>query len=110
MTDHAKLRQLAENATQDTWSLQIEEVGDVHDADILIYAGPFEFGGGCDPEQTIHDAEFIAAANPVTVLALLDELRDAKATGSADGYITGRDDLATEQSFPTPNPYREDPR
>ena len=66
---------------------------------------------------TRQDALFIAAANPATVLALLDAAaeRDALAAAWDEGHQAGHEDARAVQSTypePTPNPYRAegDPR
>lgn len=86
MTDHAELRRLAKAATPGPWTLYVPE----------DYQGPEELPGygvecaegraivwgALEPEtgcQFDRDAEFIAAANPKTVLALLDEIDRLKA-------------------------------
>ncbi len=86
MTDHAELRRLAEAATPGPWTLYVPE----------DYQGPEELPGygvecaegraivwgALEPEtgcQFDRDAEFIAAANPNTILALLDEIDQLKA-------------------------------
>ena len=86
MTDYTKLRELAQAATDGPWV--IEWAGDIeHDEDrglpvaILhpidvarqVYIVDDENGNALN----VSNAEFIAAANPTVVLALLDELRDA---------------------------------
>ncbi|MFW4586569.1 ead/Ea22-like family protein [Pseudomonas aeruginosa] len=86
MTDHAELRRLAKAATPGPWILYVPE----------DYQGPEELPGygvecaegraivwgALEPEtgcQFDRDAEFIAAANPNTILALLDEIDRLKA-------------------------------
>ncbi|HFH2861800.1 TPA: ead/Ea22-like family protein [Pseudomonas aeruginosa] len=81
MTDHAELRRLAKAATPGPWILYVPE----------DYQGPEELPGygvecaegraivwgALEPEtgcQFDRDAEFIAAANPQAILALLDEI------------------------------------
>ena len=66
---------------------------------------------------TRQDALFIAAANPATVLALLDAAaeRDRLAAAWDEGHQAGHEDARAVQSTypePTPNPYRAegDPR
>ncbi|WP_225030409.1 ead/Ea22-like family protein [Pseudomonas aeruginosa] len=65
MTDHAELRRLAEVATPGEW-----RTGDGDDSlPDCVLSGEFvvcEHAGG--------DVDYIAAANPKTVLALLDEI------------------------------------
>ncbi|EOI1407343.1 ead/Ea22-like family protein [Pseudomonas aeruginosa] len=90
MTDHAELRRLAEAATPGPWTLYVPE----------DYQGPEELPGygvecaegraivwgALEPEtgcQFDRDAEFIAAANPNTILALLDEIDQLKAENCA---------------------------
>ncbi len=81
MSDHAELRRLAEAATPGPWTLYVPE--DYQGPDELpgygvecaegraIVWGALEPETGC---QFDRDAEFIAAANPNTILALLDEI------------------------------------
>lgn len=86
MTGHAELRRLAKAATPGPWTLYVPE----------DYQGPEELPGygvecaegraivwgALEPEtgcQFDRDAEFIAAANPKAILALLDEIDRLKA-------------------------------
>ncbi|MFU2841872.1 ead/Ea22-like family protein [Pseudomonas aeruginosa] len=81
MTDHAELRRLAKAATPGPWTLYVPE--DYQGPDELpgygvecaegraIVWGALEPETGC---QFDRDAEFIAAANPQAILALLDEI------------------------------------
>lgn len=81
MSDHAELRRLAKAATPGPWTLYVPE----------DYQGPEELPGygvecaegraivwgALEPEtgcQFDRDAEFIAAANPQAILAMLDEI------------------------------------
>ncbi|HDQ4479369.1 TPA: ead/Ea22-like family protein [Pseudomonas aeruginosa] len=90
MTDHAELRRLAKAATPGPWTLYVPE----------DYQGPEELPGygvecaegraivwgALEPEtgcQFDRDAEFIAAANPKAILALLDEIDRLKAENEA---------------------------
>ncbi len=72
MTDHAELRRLSEVATPGEW-----RTGDGDDSlPDCVLSGEFvvcEHAGG--------DVDYIAAANPKTVLALLDEIDGIKASG-----------------------------
>lgn len=74
MTDHAELRRLAEAATPGEW-----RTGDGDDSlPDCVLSGEFvvcEHAGG--------DVDYIAAANPKTVLALLDEIDRLKAENEA---------------------------
>ncbi|HCF2412887.1 TPA: ead/Ea22-like family protein [Pseudomonas aeruginosa] len=90
MTDHAELRRLAKAATPGPWTLYVPE----------DYQGPEELPGygvecaegraivwgALEPEtgcQFDRDAEFIATANPKTILAMLDEIDRLKAENEA---------------------------
>ncbi len=70
--DRAKLRTLAEAATPGPWI-----PGDDEDSDMVL-VGPAAFDDiVTNPVVSLHseaNAVFIAAANPTTILALLDEL------------------------------------
>ncbi len=74
MTDHAELRRLAKAATPGEW-----RTGDGDDSlPDCVLSGEFvvcEHAGG--------DVDYIAAANPKTVLALLDEIDRLKAENEA---------------------------
>ncbi|MCS8058021.1 ead/Ea22-like family protein [Pseudomonas aeruginosa] len=85
MTDHAELRRVAEAATPGPWSCNRHWA---------IVGGPtLEFTNGAAQQQIAmacwqswmheeelrNNAEFIAAANPKNVLALLDEIDRLKA-------------------------------
>lgn len=87
MTDYAELRKLAENATPGPWAWEDEDYmgcGQVYvDFDApdgvagVSIAGPT---GDCYPRSGYspkEDMQFIAALNPKTVLALLNELESA---------------------------------
>ncbi|HBO7092379.1 TPA: ead/Ea22-like family protein [Pseudomonas aeruginosa] len=89
MTDHAELRRVAEAATPGPWSCNRHWA---------IVGGPIlEFTNGAAQQQIAmacgqswmrddelrNNAEFIAAANPKTVLALLDEIDRLKAENEA---------------------------
>ncbi|MFG8158697.1 ead/Ea22-like family protein [Pseudomonas aeruginosa] len=87
MTDHAELRRLAEAATPGPWSCNRHWA---------IVGGPtLEFTNGAAQQQIAmacwqswmreeelrNNAAFMAAANPKTILALLDEIDGMKASG-----------------------------
>lgn len=79
--DKAKLKALAEAATPGTWERSDgNEVSVSHDGDEAFWcweeAGPAQVHGG--GAQAVADADFIAAANPAAVLALLAELDSAQ--------------------------------
>lgn len=88
MTDHAELRRLAEAATPGEWSAVWEEGDDTAWPNLfpIIQAENGETvigneGFYSDLEQDKANAQFCAAANPKTVLALLDEIDGMKASG-----------------------------
>ncbi|HEJ5107306.1 TPA: ead/Ea22-like family protein [Pseudomonas aeruginosa] len=89
MTDHAELRRVAKAATPGPWSCNRHWA---------IVGGPtLEFTNGAAQQQIAmacgqswmheeelrNNAEFIATANPKTVLALLDEIDRLKAENEA---------------------------
>lgn len=81
MTDHAKLRRLAKAATPGEWHAVWEEGDDAAWANLfpVIYAEGGETvigneGFYSDLDQDKANAQFCAAANPKTLLALLDEI------------------------------------
>lgn len=123
MTDHDRLRRLAENATPGEWVakqhetmtgksvLGPREAGDLFRGPVVLMEPIFW------DERSAANAEFIAAWNPETALNLLDELRDAKAKlqeAKAEGYERAVRD-ARQYALPSvglvaigmQNPYRE---
>ncbi|HBO7092591.1 TPA: hypothetical protein L4847_006945 [Pseudomonas aeruginosa] len=86
MTDHAKLRRLAKAATPGEWHAVWEEGDDAAWANLfpIIQAENGEIVVGnegfySDLERDKANAQFCAAANPRTVLDLLDEIDRLKA-------------------------------
>lgn len=100
MSDHTELRQLAEVATPGPWDAECND----GEGEVQVNAGTarteWHEGGWGTParswrttdrildrddlwddefEQVANDAEFIAAANPATILALLDEVESLRA-------------------------------
>ncbi len=70
--DHAKLRELAQAATSAPWGVEVDGHGGTH------VTRRFDFFGLqreiVAEDVTSEDAEYIAAASPDVVLALLDEI------------------------------------
>lgn len=70
--DKRALREAAEKATKGEWAVEFDDEiyssdGVNHEQIAMVFS-----------ENEVRDAAFIAAANPITVLALLDELEKAK--------------------------------
>lgn len=92
MTNHDKLRELAQAATPGPWWT---------DATCDVYAGR----GSCEDLAVAYgvfggrprDAEFIAAANPTAILALLDGLQAAKADAWEEGVRIATDHATLKQ-------------
>ena len=89
MIDHGHLRRLAEAATPGPWAWDQHRVptlnGQAGDPDLYVYetavieaehSGECGCRSACELELNVADADakFIAAADPTTVLALLDEI------------------------------------
>ncbi|HCU2049277.1 TPA: ead/Ea22-like family protein [Pseudomonas aeruginosa] len=90
MTDHTELRRLAKAATPGEWSAVWEEGDDTAWSNLfpIIQAENGETvigneGFYSDLEQDKANAKFCAAANPKTILALLDEIGRLKAENEA---------------------------
>ncbi len=86
MTDHAELRRLAKAATPGEWYAVWEEGDDTAWPNLfpIVQAENGETvigneGFYSDLEQDKANAQFCAAANPKTILALLDEIDGLKA-------------------------------
>ncbi|MFU2763945.1 ead/Ea22-like family protein [Pseudomonas aeruginosa] len=85
MTEHAELRRLAKAATPGEWRVQTgcswRRIGtDNGDGDVLRPC-THPHDGWPDIEAPVENLEYIAAANPKTILALLDEIDGMKASG-----------------------------
>lgn len=82
--DKQALRKAAEKATPGPWEMEQENIW-FTDADgytkHLMYA---QQGDGVDDKQDHYNTAFIAAANPATVLTLLDEVEAAEHTAAVD--------------------------
>lgn len=87
MTDHAELRRLAEAATPGPWRVQTgcswRRIGtDSGDGDVLRPC-THPHDGWPDIAAPVENLEYIAAANPKTTIALLDEIDRLKAENEA---------------------------
>ena len=109
MTDNTELKRLAEAATAGPWSMCgeadgsqgfeiIQDIWNEHGThtgkDVVVY----EWSDESDPLGVIHraDAEFIAAANPVAVLALIADSNrlESEAVYAAAGFNAAREEIA----------------
>lgn len=72
MSELSKLRDLALNATPGPWDFCATS------ANYFYVSGPTETGNHADAYYAERDAAYIAAADPTTILALLDENRDLR--------------------------------
>lgn len=72
VTSYAKLRELAENATDGEWQVSSSGAEDGYRAVIAVWED--DDMHITDDGVPDYDAEFIAAANPRTVIGLLDEI------------------------------------
>lgn len=103
MIDTTKLRELAQKATPGPWEVVYCDIGrhEICDGNFNAdheHIGSFVVMADDDAESPFpiiceHDAEYIAAANPATVLALLDEidrLRAIKAAARNLAKVKGR--------------------
>lgn len=87
MTDHAELRRLAKAATPGPWRVQTgcswRRIGtDNGDGDVLRPC-THPHDGWPDIAAPVENLEYIAEANPKTILALLDEIDQLKAENEA---------------------------
>ncbi|HBO2146485.1 TPA: ead/Ea22-like family protein [Pseudomonas aeruginosa] len=86
MTDHAKLRRLAKAATPGPW-VSTESAESEHEQWVMTADQQWSIcathSGIEGAECAQGNAEFIAAANPKTILALLDEIGGLKAENCA---------------------------
>lgn len=87
MTDHAELRRIAKAATPGEWRVQTgcswRRIGtDNGDGDVLRPC-THPHDGWPDIEAPVENLEYIAAASPKTILALLDEIDGIKAENEA---------------------------
>jgi hypothetical protein len=111
MADHQRLRELAQKATPGPWELDALEN---REHGLFINDDHPEAGTlGCASNQVAgfmveRNAEFIAAADPATILALLDELANAYARGARETYEWILARQHGEQWDEPKNPYREE--
>lgn len=92
MTDLKKLREMAEKATPGPWKCAggiyvysgDTMVADNNDETALVRARGV--GGGMSREQQEANVEFVSAANPETVLALIDRIEKLKYVAEVYGY------------------------
>ncbi|MFB4959694.1 ead/Ea22-like family protein, partial [Enterobacter hormaechei subsp. xiangfangensis] len=82
--DKQQLREAAEKATKGQWAVEFDD--EVYSTDgvnneqiAMVFS-----------ENEVRDAAFIAAANPATVLALLDELEALKLANAAQDDHTNQ--------------------
>lgn len=109
MTDNTELKRLAEAATAGPWSMCgeadgsqgfeiVQDIWNEHGThtgmDVVVYEWSYE----SDPLGVIHraDAEFIAAANPVAVLALIADSNrlESEAVYAAAGFNAACEEIA----------------
>lgn len=83
MTDYTELRKLVEAATQGPWFAAGPSYGGTmpryYNAVVVKTDDPLGDDDICRDTMTSEDALYIAAANPVTILFLLDRLEKAEA-------------------------------
>ena len=84
--DTQQLRELAQKATPGPWTYFPYPKYKEHHVSLPIDGSGMTmplFPDGCQTSRQREDAEFIAAANPATVLALLDEIDRLRTIESA---------------------------
>lgn len=72
--DKCALREVAEKATQGPWEMEQENIWFTDEDGYTKHLAYVEQGDDVDDKQDHYNTAYIAAANPATVLALLDEL------------------------------------
>lgn len=78
------LREVAERATQGPWEMEQENIWFTDEDGYTKHLAYVEQGDDVDDKQDHYNTAYIAAANPATMLALLDELEKEK--GYANTY------------------------
>ncbi|ENC2740402.1 ead/Ea22-like family protein [Salmonella enterica subsp. enterica serovar Bareilly] len=76
--DKRALREVAERATQGPWEMEQENIWFTDEDGYTKHLAYVEQGDDVDDKQDHYNTAYIAAANPATMLALLDELKTAK--------------------------------
>ncbi|MBX5689011.1 ead/Ea22-like family protein [Pseudomonas aeruginosa] len=83
MTDHSELRRLAKAATPGPWRVQTgcswRRIGTDHGDGDVLRPCTHPHDGWPDIAAPVENLEYIAAANPKAILALLDEIDRLKA-------------------------------
>ncbi|ECI3890455.1 ead/Ea22-like family protein [Salmonella enterica subsp. enterica serovar Enteritidis] len=82
--DKRALREVAERATQGPWEMEQENIWFTDEDGYTKHLAYVEQGDDVDDKQDHYNTAYIAAANPATMLALLDELEKEK--GYANTY------------------------
>ncbi|EBW3052161.1 ead/Ea22-like family protein [Salmonella enterica subsp. enterica serovar Newport] len=76
--DKRALREVAERATQGPWEMEQENIWFTDEDGYTKHLAYVEQGDDVDDKQDHYNTAYIAAANPATMLALLDELEHYK--------------------------------
>ncbi|EIT7309340.1 ead/Ea22-like family protein, partial [Salmonella enterica] len=71
--DKRALREVAERATQGPWEMEQENIWFTDEDGYTKHLAYVEQGDDVDDKQDHYNTAYIAAANPATMLALLDE-------------------------------------
>ncbi|EAR6708257.1 ead/Ea22-like family protein [Salmonella enterica] len=82
--DKRALREVAERATQGPWEMEQENIWFTDEDGYTKHLAYVEQGDDVDDKQDHYNTAYIAAANPATMLALLDELDIAQHTAAVD--------------------------
>ncbi|EMA3754886.1 ead/Ea22-like family protein [Salmonella enterica] len=81
--DKRALREVAEKATQGPWEMEQENIWFTDEDGYTKHLAYVEQGDDVDDKQDHYNTAYIAAANPATMLALLDELDSTNGYASA---------------------------
>ncbi|MGG5949399.1 ead/Ea22-like family protein [Salmonella enterica] len=76
--DKRALREVAERATQGPWEMEQENIWFTDEDGYTKHLAYVEQGDDVDDKQDHYNTAYIAAANPATMLALLDEMEAAE--------------------------------
>ena len=103
MIDEQKLRELAEAATHGPWEHD-DDTGDEDGHNVMAggfyVAECFDHAGGMGvpPNTAGKNADFISAANPAAILAMLDELQSLRSERTAWRVTAENAEAAVKQA------------
>lgn len=99
--DKQALREVAERATQGPWEMEQENIWFTDEDGYTKHLAYVEQGDDVDDKQDHYNTAYIAAANPATMLALLDVLYEfGEDEVAISEYVTNLEDALRVAAAP----------